>query len=162
MAQARWNSIFRSKAAELPEEDTWNLEFDDTIVPNNPAAGWKEYIKKANARFACTTCRRQWPSNKVMVIFHMKLEDGTGTVKVRRCRQSCNRCSEAAMVIPNIEDPTLNALMDTLIGKIRIKCYNENQGGHQRYFQEYEVHNPHEPSNCEGCRLGICNQNQNG
>lgn len=108
-------------------------------------------------RFTCS-CGRGWPSNKVMVIFHMHLNNGMGAVKVRRLRQSCKRCGAAPMMMPDIGDENLDILLEKLVEQIRIKCYNEDMGERNRPFVELEVRSPHEPAHCEACRLGICDQ----
>ncbi|MED6278518.1 hypothetical protein CHARACLAT_024785 [Characodon lateralis] len=157
MDQQEWTQIFQNQIAVLRNNGhTWNLEFDDTILPNSPKLGWETYIRNTSARFSCTSCRRSWPSNRVMVIFHMHLMDGQGTVKVRRLRQACNRCDNAPMVKPRVESDNIQILMENLVEKIRIKCYHENLGQKKRQNKAFDVKNPHEPDHCEGCKLGIC------
>ncbi|XP_047231464.1 receptor-transporting protein 3 [Girardinichthys multiradiatus] len=157
MDQQEWTRIFKNEIAVLQSKGhTWTLEFDETILPNSPEPGWKMYIRKTSARFRCTSCRRSWPSNRVMVIFHMHLMDGQGTVKVRPLRQECNRCHNAPMVKPHVESNNIQILMENLVEKIRIKCYHENLGQKKRQYNAFDVKNPHEPNHCEGCKLGIC------
>nr|XP_019936366.1 PREDICTED: receptor-transporting protein 3-like [Paralichthys olivaceus] len=156
MALLEWRSIFQNEANNLLHGDTWNLEFDSTIVPKHPQCGWKEYFRSTSARFQCSSCRRGWPSNRVMVVFHMCLEGNIGTVKVRRIRQNCKKCSNAPMVDSIIEAEHITILMRNLVKKIRIKCYNETLDQGHYDHEKLDVKSPHEPDHCEGCRLGIC------
>uniref|UniRef100_UPI0037E87FF4 receptor-transporting protein 3-like n=1 Tax=Semicossyphus pulcher TaxID=241346 RepID=UPI0037E87FF4 len=158
MAEAEWTSIFQIQANSLKEEDSWCLEFDNSLVPNSPKRGWEEYIRKTAAQFRCSKCQRTWPSNKVMVVFHMQLTDGQGVVKVRRFRQNCKRCDKAPMEKPSIESENIDILMENLVEKIREKCYHEDLGRGYKPFTRLEVNNPHEPSHCEACQQGICTQ----
>lgn len=111
------------------------------------------------ARFRCSKCGRSWPSNRVMVVFHMHLISGQGVVKVRRIRQNCKKCASAPMEKPEISPENISILMDNLVKKIRIKCYGENLDGVFRPPQNLEVNSPHEPAHCEACKLGICERN---
>nr|XP_020452428.1 receptor-transporting protein 3-like [Monopterus albus] len=156
MTQVEWTQIFQSKANTLQPGDSWHLEFDENIVPDSPNPGWKQYIRNTTARFKCTKCTRSWPSNKVMVVFHMHLTNGQGIVKARPFRQNCKVCHEAPMVKPKITSENINILLENLMKKIRIKCYNENLERGDRPFRRVEVKSPHEPSHCEACILGIC------
>ncbi|XP_076007530.1 receptor-transporting protein 3-like [Genypterus blacodes] len=155
-----WTSVFQQKASELREGDTWSLEFDDSIEPHKPDHGWQQYIRSAAARFGCSSCRRTWPSNRVMVVFHMRLASGVGVVKVRRFRQNCKRCSNAPMEEPDISPENVCTLLENLVKKIRIKCYNEAPKEPPRQFTNYDVKSPHEPTHCEGCIKGICNRDE--
>ncbi|KAM8745633.1 receptor-transporting protein 3-like [Acanthopagrus schlegelii] len=159
MAQADWTYIFRDKATDLRQGDSWRLEFDDTLVPESPNPGWKEYIRNTGARFRCRKCGRSWPSNRVMVVFHMRLIGREGVVKVRRFRQNCKNCPSAPMENPEILPENIDILMDNLVKKIRIKCYGERLDGGFRPPQNLEVNSPHEPAHCEACQLGICERN---
>ncbi|XP_060889761.1 receptor-transporting protein 3-like [Labrus mixtus] len=158
MAEPEWTSIFQNYATSMREGDSWCLQFDNTLVPNSPKPGWKQYIKNTAARFRCTKCGRSWPSNKVMVVFHMQLNDGQGVVKVRRFRQDCKKCDKAPMEKPSITPENINVLMESLVEKIRIKCYHEDLGQVNHPFQKLDVKSPHEPTHCEACREGICTQ----
>ncbi|XP_070817476.1 receptor-transporting protein 3 [Chaetodon trifascialis] len=155
MAQ-EWTRIFNIKANNLPPEDFWSLEFDDKLVPNSPNQGWKQYIRNTSARFKCTMCGRSWPSNRVMVVFHMRLVYGKGLIKVRRFRQNCKNCTSAPMEEPSISSENIDILLENLVDKIRIKCYHEDLGRGNRPFVNLDVKSPHEPGHCEACRYGIC------
>ncbi|XP_015250253.1 PREDICTED: receptor-transporting protein 3-like [Cyprinodon variegatus] len=159
MNQQDWTRIFDEEMAILSGKgDTWNLVFDESIEPNNPDYGWTKYFRKTSARFSCTSCRRTWPSNRVMVIFHMCLIGGQGTVKVRPLRQECNSCPTAAMVKPLVEPDNIRILMTNLVKKVRRNCYHEEIEEPNRVFNAVDVKSPHEPDHCEGCRLGVCDR----
>lgn len=108
------------------------------------------------SRFRCTRCGRSWPSNKAMVVFHMQLIGGQGTVKMRRMRQNCKKCSAAPMEIPSITSENIDILLENLVEKIREKCYHEDLGRGNKPFVNLEVKSPHEPAHCEACIQGIC------
>ncbi|XP_072294866.1 receptor-transporting protein 3-like [Eucyclogobius newberryi] len=156
-----WHPIFQSNITEYAGEDNWQLLFDDSIEENQQGAGWEQYIRRTCARFGCSLCRRIWPSNIVMVIFHMHLDNYThqGTVKARVYRQKCKRCTEAQMEQPrNMEAHHIDALMENLVKNIRKKCYNEVFEEVYRDPAGVDVENPHEPQHCEGCIAGVCRQ----
>ncbi|XP_054875397.1 receptor-transporting protein 3-like [Amphiprion ocellaris] len=156
MAAPEWVLEFQHRAKNLKEGHSWKLEFDENIVPNQPNLGWKQYIRNTSARFQCSKCRRSWPSNRVMVVFHMCLRGTQGTVKVRCMRQNCKNCSDAPMEKPSVTPENIVILMENLMEKIRIKCYNEDLGERNRPPRRLNVESPHEPAHCEGCILGIC------
>ncbi|XP_030584134.1 receptor-transporting protein 3-like [Archocentrus centrarchus] len=160
MLPPEWMQSFQMKAQDLKHGDTWKLEYDENIEPKNPNMDWKEYIRNTSARFKCSVCRRQWPSNRVMVIFHMCLRNGQGTVKVRLLRQNCKMCSNAPMENPRVDSDNINILMEKLVEKIKQKCYYENLDEVNRQFKSLEVKSPHEPKHCEGCIKGVCTNNQ--
>lgn len=110
------------------------------------------------SRFKCSKCGRSWPSNRVMVVFHMRLTAKQGIVKVRRFRQNCKTCNPAPMETPSITRENIEILMENLVKKIRIKCYHENLDTGCRPSAPLDVKSPHEPSHCEGCMAGICNR----
>ncbi|KAM9358465.1 receptor-transporting protein 2-like [Symphorus nematophorus] len=156
MAKPDWTGTFQIKIENLQKEDSWRLEFDDSLVPNSPEYDWEQYIRNTGARFKCTKCGRTWPSNRVMVVFHMRLTSGQGVVKVRRFRQNCKRCNEAPMEKPSITPENVDILLENLVEKIRIKCYHEDLGRGNRPPVSLVSKSPHEPSHCEACRHGIC------
>uniref|UniRef100_A0A3Q4B248 3CxxC-type domain-containing protein n=1 Tax=Mola mola TaxID=94237 RepID=A0A3Q4B248_MOLML len=158
MAQQDWTTIFKIKAKNLNQGDSWRLEFDDSLVPDNPNPGWEQYIRNSGARFKCSKCGRSWPSNRVMVVFHMRLTAKRGIVKVRRFRQNCKTCNPAPMETPSITRENIEILMENLVKKIRIKCYHEHLDTGCRPSAPLDVKSPHEPSHCEGCMAGICNR----
>lgn len=53
MTFKEWQSVFKD-VAEVIEEDyaghSWEIEFDDTILPDKPATNWLQYISGAFAR----------------------------------------------------------------------------------------------------------------
>ncbi|XP_071764176.2 receptor-transporting protein 3 [Centroberyx gerrardi] len=159
MATSEWMSIFQTKIGELDRTDSWRLEFDDSLVPDSPNPGWEQYIRSACARFSCSKCRRGWPSNRVMVVFHMRLSQSQGTVKVRRFRQNCKQCSEAPMEEARFGADNISILLEKLVEKIRIKCYHEDLGERNQPFRNVDVKGPHEAAHCEACIRGICSMN---
>ncbi|XP_061593157.1 receptor-transporting protein 2-like [Cololabis saira] len=156
MEPQEWIRIFQEQISRqiLNQAHTWHLEFDDNIMGQNP--GREQYIRTTRARFRCSKCKRSWPSNRVMVLFHMRLFDGQGTVKVRPFRQNCKRCAEAPMEKPEVDAENIEIIMENLVEKIRIKCYHENLGQKNRKPRSFDVKSPHEPAHCEGCKQGIC------
>ncbi|XP_068599608.1 receptor-transporting protein 2-like [Brachionichthys hirsutus] len=157
MGLYNWRGIFQTKATDLDPKDSWNLEFDDTLEPDSPNPGWAQYIKSTSARwFRCSQCQRSFPSNHVIVLFHMRLANGQGTVKVRRFKQNCKICKAAPMESPSVDDDNIGILLENLVEKIRVKCYHEPPKTGGRQFVNIPVQNPHEPSHCEGCIAGIC------
>ncbi|XP_045906549.1 receptor-transporting protein 3-like [Micropterus dolomieu] len=156
MALQEWTSIFKIKAKKLKQEDFWCLGFDENLVPDCPNMGWKQYIRNTCARFKCTKCGRGWPSNRVMVVFHMCLTRGIGFVKVRCFRQNCKMCDKAPMETPSISSENIDILLENLVEKIRMKCYHENLGRRNRPNISLDVKSPHEPAHCEACIQGIC------
>uniref|UniRef100_A0A8C6S5N8 3CxxC-type domain-containing protein n=1 Tax=Neogobius melanostomus TaxID=47308 RepID=A0A8C6S5N8_9GOBI len=137
-----WTPIFQGKV-------------DDSIEPNQPNAGWEQYIRNTVGRFRCSRCKRPWPSNRVMVVFHMRLNNTThqGTIKVRRMRQNCKKCSDAPMETPVIDPDNIDILMESLLKNIRKKFYHEDFGAPRPYVG-VDVNSPHEPSHCEACIAG--------
>lgn len=103
-------------------------------------------------------CGRGWPSNRVMVIFHMRLTYGQGIVKVRYFRQNCKMCTAAPMEKPSITSDNIEVVLENLVKKIRIKCYHEDLDRGYRPSVPLDVNSPHEPAHCEGCIEGICNR----
>lgn len=89
----------------------------------------------------------------------MTLNYKQGIVKVRRFRQNCKMCTEAPMGEPSITTENIEVLLDNLVKKIRIKCYNEPEDKHYRPHIALDVKSPHEPEHCEACKAGICNRN---
>ncbi|XP_053286901.1 receptor-transporting protein 3-like [Pleuronectes platessa] len=159
MALGRWRSNFKSEADGLQRGDTWNLEFDSSINPRRPQPGWKEYITQTSARFSCSLCGKRWSSNNVMVVFHMHRKGRTGTVKVRRFGQKCQKCSNAPMEDPSINKTNICTLMRNLVKKIKNNCYNAALQGREYPYNKLVVTSRHKPAHCEGCIQGICTKN---
>ncbi|XP_034534699.1 receptor-transporting protein 3-like isoform X2 [Notolabrus celidotus] len=153
-----WTDIFESKTSDLREGDSWCLEFHKSLDPERPDPGWQTYIRNTSARFKCSKCGRTWPSNRVMVVFHMQLREGRGVVKVMCFRQNCKKCNDAPMEKPKINSENIDILLENLVEKIRIKCYHEDMGQLERQFERLVVKSPHEPSHCEACLKGYCKQ----
>ncbi|XP_028259998.1 receptor-transporting protein 3-like [Parambassis ranga] len=154
-----WVLIFLEKTLALPPGHRWVLDFDDHIEPDHPNSGWKKYIRNTSARFKCSKCGRSWPSNRVMVVFHMCLIDTKGVVKVRIFRQKCKNCSDAQMEKPSIDSENIKILLENLVEKIRRNCYFEDIGSKNRNPKSIDVKSPHEPDHCEACMKGVCTRN---
>lgn len=45
-----WSRIFQGEANGLLHGDNWNLEFDNSIISEQPQQGWKGYIRSTSAR----------------------------------------------------------------------------------------------------------------
>ncbi|XP_034149552.1 receptor-transporting protein 3-like [Esox lucius] len=161
MALEVWTKNFEDTIEENEIEDSWSIVFDDTIVPDQPEGGWKQFISGAFARFMCSKCRRTWPSKRVMVVFHMRrwTEEKCGKVKVRRYRQKCKRCVECNMEEPRFKQENIVVLLEKLVAKILVKCYNQQQDEKNIPFQlDGRIDGPHEAAHCEACQQGICRQ----
>ncbi|KAL1023338.1 hypothetical protein UPYG_G00039420 [Umbra pygmaea] len=156
-----WTKIFQDTIEENEIEDVWSIEFDDSIVPNHPQGGWQQYISGAFARFMCSKCKRTWPSKRVLVVFHMRRlpNESRGSVKVRRYRQECKRCVERKMEEPRFKAENIEVLLEKLVEKILVKCYDKDPGEKNSSFQpDGRVEGPHEAAHCEACKQGICRQ----
>ncbi|XP_036971587.1 receptor-transporting protein 3-like [Acanthopagrus latus] len=157
MNDYQWRSIFKTQVNNLNQGDSWHLQFDRKIVPHHPNLGWREYIGKTSARFRCTECRRRvWNSNHVTVVFHMHLESGQGTVKVKCLGQKCIICCDGSMETPVIDSQNIKILVENLMEEIRIQCYNENLNKVERLPQSLHITRRHEPSHCQACIEGTC------
>ncbi|XP_060889760.1 receptor-transporting protein 2-like [Labrus mixtus] len=156
MAHSDWTRIFENKAKILKEEDSWSLEFDESLAPKYPNKGWKMTVRSTCARFRCRKCGRVWASNKAMVVFHMRLSYRQGTVKAKPLHQKCKTCDDGQMEEPSINSGNIAVLMDNLVEQIRKKCYNEFVGRKSRHFRSFDAKSPHEPAHCEACMQGIC------
>ncbi|XP_030646982.1 receptor-transporting protein 3-like [Chanos chanos] len=157
MTLKQWIDIFDKKSKQL--QHFWSIEFDDSIQADQPAAGWEKYIRGAFASFRCSKCRRSWPSKRVLVAFHMRLDKSQrkGTVKVRRFRQDCKSCNQPEMEEPSFSEKNVEVLIDKLIEKIRIKCYKQKTGRKPRaFYSDHDPEGPHEKAHCEACKSGIC------
>lgn len=96
-----------------------------------------------------------------MVIFHYSRDaaSGSGSVKVRRCKQECRRCTSPKKEKPKFSQENIDVMVEKLIEKIKIRCYGENFGESNRtsHFSG-RVNGPHESTHCEACQMGICQQ----
>eukprot|EP00064_Thunnus_orientalis_P007868 superscaffoldBa00000899_g7890 len=139
MVPPEWTRIFQNETNDLRQGDSWCLEFDYSIKPEDPEQGWKEYIRNTSAWFTCTKCGRGWPSNRVKVFFHMRLMEGQGIVKVRPYRQNCKKCNDAPMEEPSITSDNIGILLKNLI-----KTNNLKKGDSWRleFDENIEPNNP--------------------
>ncbi|XP_029489429.1 receptor-transporting protein 3-like [Oncorhynchus nerka] len=154
-----WANTLQNTIEEHDIEDTWSIEFDNTIIPDHPARGWKQYISGAFARFMCSKCKRTWPSKRVLVVFHMRLLEDKGMVKVKRYRQECKKCVQSTMEEPRFKTENIEVLLEKLVVKILVKCYHQDAGENNNPFHlEGRSDGPHEAAHCEACKHGICRQ----
>ncbi|XP_060721043.1 receptor-transporting protein 3-like [Tachysurus vachellii] len=159
MENQKWMSVFRMRAENL--QDQWTLYMDDSIQPQRPDPGFYEYIKGSYAQFRCSGCGRSWPSKRVLVVFHFSSDvaSGHGSVKARRCKQECRRCSHPRKEMPTFSQENIDVMVEKLIEKIQIRCYGQNAGQSNRVLNfSGNVNGPHESGHCEACKLGICQQ----
>ncbi|XP_053491448.1 receptor-transporting protein 3 isoform X2 [Ictalurus furcatus] len=159
MEDQEWMSVFRTRAEDL--QDEWTLYMDDSIQPRNAAPGFYEYLRGSFAQFQCSKCGRSWPSKRVIVVFHFSLDaaSGRGSVKVRRFKQECRRCNAPRKENPKFGKENIDVMVEKVIEKIKIRCYNENVGESSRPSHFIGgVNGPHESAHCEACQLGFCQQ----
>ncbi|KAM9461583.1 receptor-transporting protein 3-like [Clarias gariepinus] len=159
MEDQMWMSVFRSRAEGL--QDEWTLHMDDSIQPKNTEPGFYEYMRGSFAQFYCTGCGHSWSSKRVMVVFHFSRDaaSGRGTVKMRRCKQECRRCTAPRKENPRYGQENIDVILEKLIEKIKFRCYGENVGQSNRSSRfTGKVTGPHESAHCEACQLGICQQ----
>lgn len=88
----------------------------------------------------------------------MHLEPGQGTVKVRCLGQECIDCENGSMETPDIPDENIEILVENLMDEIRIQCYRENLFKMERLPESLPITREHEPSHCQACIEGICDQ----
>ncbi|XP_063058152.1 receptor-transporting protein 3-like [Engraulis encrasicolus] len=165
MSRREWQDIFEEVTGELVEDygDDWIIEFDDTIEAYKPARDWYQYIRGAFARFRCSKCGKTWPSRRVLVVFHFRLsrKSRRGTVKFRPFRQECRTCRDAEMEKPKFAPDNIEALLQKVEERIRVRCYRENwDDGHVPLRPVGRSEGPHEAAHCEACRRGVCRQSE--
>lgn len=88
----------------------------------------------------------------------MRLLQRQGTVRVRWFRQKCRQCQGAPMERAHFDSENVDIIMEKLMEKMRIKCYNEDVGERDRPFRKDDVEGPHEASHCEACIQGFCSR----
>lgn len=110
--------------------------------------------------FQCGSCRKTWPSARVVVLFRYRLRGERGTVIMRPFRQSCRRC-QSTFEFPGFSDDVVTEVLCRLFSKIRKNIYNEDEGGSPSNDSRSVWTKPHESSLCEACRDGICLENDN-
>lgn len=111
--------------------------------------------------FECGSCRKTWPSARVVVLFHYRLRGERGTVIMRPLGQSCRRCQDT-FELPGFSEDVVRGTLQRLFSKIRKNIYDEDDddddGGHSDNSRR-GWSKPHESSLCEACNMGICSQN---
>uniref|UniRef100_H3C2R9 3CxxC-type domain-containing protein n=1 Tax=Tetraodon nigroviridis TaxID=99883 RepID=H3C2R9_TETNG len=161
-----WSDVFDmllDEYAELDYGDSWRLNFNysltDRLDQGGRRRGWKIFCHRGPGSFQCGSCRKTWPSARVVVVFHYRLRGGRGTVIMRPFKQSCRRCPDTFQFPGFSEDAVREALLK-LFSKIRKNIYNDDDGdgappdNHGRVWTK-----PHETLLCEACSNGICKQN---
>ncbi|XP_067469173.1 receptor-transporting protein 3-like [Thunnus thynnus] len=151
---------------ELDYGDQWSLNFSysqtASITKEERKRGWKVYSHCAYGNFHCATCRKTWPSARVVVLFRYRLrsEAGRGTVIMRPFGQACRRCKEDVFELPGFSQEVVENTLLRLFGKIRKNCYGEDDddddGSSTSSTNVWTK--PHEKTLCEACRMGICCQ----
>ncbi len=96
---------------------------------------------------------------QVVFHFHLNTARNQGTIKVRRFKQKCRRCTQAQWEDPNFPVDNIDVLIERLVRNIRKKCYREDLGETNRSSVfNGRVNGPHEIAHCEACHKGICSQ----
>ncbi|XP_041065687.1 receptor-transporting protein 3-like [Carcharodon carcharias] len=156
-----WVQLFNRKVLNLAHTDCWNIAQDDDLLPQQTPAGWNWYRTSSFARFHCSTCSNGWASARALILFNMRLRNGTGDVKVRFFKQQCrrNHDEEANFVEPVFSEENIKQVLDRLMTKIRQRCYQEDIGERKAFLErDCNLDGPHETRHCEACRVGICSQ----
>ncbi|KAI1901706.1 hypothetical protein AGOR_G00037150 [Albula goreensis] len=158
-----WESTFNKLLEEeLEYNDTWVFRFNNSLheqlSPEEKRRGWKIYCPSAFGQFKCKTCSKTWPSARVMVLFHYRLQKERGTVVMRRFGQKCRRCN-GDFARPGFSPRVVEEVLLKLISKIRKNCYGEeDEGGGCSSESTVVWTKPHESSLCEACAKGICSK----
>lgn len=163
-----WTGTFADlQEDELDYGDQWTLNLNytqtDTISQADRRRGWKVFSHCAHGRFKCSSCSKIWSSARVVVLFRYRLrsEAERGAVIMRPFGQACQRCGDSHFYRPGFSQQDVEDALNRLFGKIRKNCYGEEDyedngsGG----FDEVRT-KPHERALCEGCRMGICCQEE--
>ncbi|XP_017277963.1 receptor-transporting protein 3 [Kryptolebias marmoratus] len=145
---------------ELDYGDEWTLNFNyrqtDTVTHDERKRGWKVYSHCAYGNFQCATCRKTWPSARVVVLFRYRLRKGRGTVLMRPFGQTCRRCQEDEFDLPGFTKKEVEHALLRLFSKIKKNCYHEEEEDHSSTCSTKVRTKPHEKTLCEACVLGIC------
>ncbi|GCB63475.1 hypothetical protein scyTo_0013208 [Scyliorhinus torazame] len=156
-----WIQLFNCKVSDLAYSDSWTITQDDHLPPQHAPVGWNWYRTSSFARFYCSTCSNKWASARALILFNMRLQNGTGVVKVRFFKQQCRRDheDEVGFVEPSFNEENIKQVLGRLMTKILQRCYKEYVGEGTAFFgRDNYLDGPHERRHCEACSLGICNQ----
>ncbi|XP_062413001.1 receptor-transporting protein 3-like isoform X2 [Sardina pilchardus] len=158
MSLQEWARLFEQRTGRLHGHN-WTITFDDSIVPDKPAAEWFQYIRGAFAKFSCSSCDRTWGSSRVLVVFQFHYERGAkrGTVRARRFRQECKTCEETEMEEPLFDSENIGVMLEKLVERIRFRCYKEKINLKRSRPLDW-TEGPHESDLCEACKRGFCRQ----
>ncbi|KAL3983836.1 cysteine and histidine-rich domain-containing protein 1 [Sarotherodon galilaeus] len=162
---ALWSDVFNELLYEdnqLDYEDQWTLTFSysqtDKVTKEERKRGWKVYAHCARGKFQCASCRKTWPSARVVVLFRYRLQRGRGTVIMRPFGQACRRCQDGFELGGFSENEVEHALL-RVFAKIRKNCYGEDDDDDDDVSSTESTivrTRPHEKGLCEACRMGIC------
>ncbi len=109
--------------------------------------------------FQCGSCRKTWPSARVIVLFRYRLRGDRGTVIMRPFGQACRRCQDE-YDLPGFSQKEVEEALLRLFRKIRKNCYgdDDDDDGASSTSSTKVWTKPHEAGLCEACRMGICCQ----
>ncbi|XP_048398654.1 receptor-transporting protein 2-like [Stegostoma tigrinum] len=152
------DSFSRRMGEELGYEDRWTLNFNyhlkNDLNELQRKEGWKIYITSSFGRFDCF-CSHSWTSAHIVILFHYRLRNRRGLVRLRLFRQQCGDCGNTYPLKPSINQKQMHKVFDRLILKIRKNCYMEAVDLTERNLQ-YRKTKPHKTSLCEACECGLC------
>ncbi|KAL3983833.1 hypothetical protein ACER0C_015458 [Sarotherodon galilaeus] len=143
--------------------DPWSLTFSykqtDKLSKKENKRGWKVFFHCAYGNFQCASCRRIWPSVRVVLLFRYRLRGGKGAVTMRPFGQACQRCQDDNFHLPGFYKEEVKEALLRLFSEIRKNCYGEegeseegDSGATRRRSK------PHEKTLCEACCFGLCCQ----
>ncbi|XP_054839691.1 receptor-transporting protein 3-like [Eublepharis macularius] len=154
-----WKEKFVQLMKKHKPQDKWILNVSDDLdlSPN----GWYQYGQNhLFARFECSYCHRHWKSAQSVILFHIRLEKkwghNQGQVKMRKLRQKCRSCMNAEYEKPVFSDQAVETILYNLALKILVKHYGEPKKSPRHCEVEELVEGPHDKSNCEACKHGMC------
>uniref|UniRef100_A0A3Q0RVG9 3CxxC-type domain-containing protein n=1 Tax=Amphilophus citrinellus TaxID=61819 RepID=A0A3Q0RVG9_AMPCI len=144
--------------------DPWALSFSykqtDKLSKKDSKRGLKVFFHCAYANFQCASCRRTWPSVRVVLLFRYRLRGGKGTVIMRPFGQACRRCQDDNFHLPGFYKEEVKQALLRLFTEIRKNCYGEeDDSGESSGLGTTKVRSkPHERTLCEACHMGFCSQ----
>ncbi|XP_065326961.1 receptor-transporting protein 3-like [Pelmatolapia mariae] len=143
--------------------DPWSLTFSykqtDKLSKKENKRGWKVFFHCAYGNFQCASCRRIWPSVRVVLLFRYRLRGGKGAVTMRPFGQACRRCQDDNFHLPGFYKEEAKEALLRLFSEIRKNCYgveDENEEGDSGATRRRSK--PHEKTLCEACCFGLCCQ----
>uniref|UniRef100_A0A667WTP9 3CxxC-type domain-containing protein n=1 Tax=Myripristis murdjan TaxID=586833 RepID=A0A667WTP9_9TELE len=143
---------------QLDYGDQWGLNFNysqtNEVTNEENKRGWK-----VHCIFLCHSCRRTWPSARVVVLFRYRLRGNQhrGTVIMRPFRQACRECQNKEFILPGFSEDEVKQALLKLFAKIRKNCYGVEDGDCSGSTENVYT-KPHEENLCEACSEGICQE----